>query len=377
MSFEIKPNRIDTESEIISLIQENAPITPNATPTSRGILFGKTLANTSQGESLNTSLGYDSLKFSTSGSGNVAVGYSALRVPTAPSMNVAIGFKSQEYFDGQNSIAIGNEAMKTSNGGSYNVAIGDNALYGSLTPTDVIAIGRESLSSSIGGNSNIGLGSYTLRTNSGNHNIAIGYKAGENTSNIDNNIFVGYESGKRSLSSSSVYIGLNAGVDARGSNNVAIGAGAYSTEWFTGENNICIGYNSTPSGQSVSNTITLGNSSITQLRCAVTSITAISDSRDKKNIEPLSPGLELVNKLKPVQFDWNMRDGSKVDVPDIGFIAQDLMLLEDESGITDYLKLTYRENPDKLEASYGRLIPILVKAIQDLSKEVESLKNKN
>ena len=32
-------------------------------------------------------------------------------------------------------------------------------------------------------------------------------------------------------------------------------------------------------------------------------------------------------------------------------------------------------NPDRLEASYGKLIPILVKAIQELSLEVETLKS--
>jgi hypothetical protein len=53
-----------------------------------------------------------------------------------------------------------------------------------------------------------------------------------------------------------------------------------------------------------------------------------------------------------------------------------LIKLEDETGIADYLKLTYRENPEKLEASYGRLVPILVKAIQDLSKKVENLEDK-
>jgi hypothetical protein len=58
-------------------------------------------------------------------------------------------------------------------------------------------------------------------------------------------------------------------------------------------------------------------------------------------------------------------------VKDLGFIAQDLKVVNDEN-----LNLVYEENPDKLEASYGRLIPVLVKAIQDLSKELEILKNK-
>ena len=33
------------------------------------------------------------------------------------------------------------------------------------------------------------------------------------------------------------------------------------------------------------------------------------------------------------------------------------------------------ENPDRLEASYGKLVPMLVKAIQDLKSEIETLKN--
>ena len=35
------------------------------------------------------------------------------------------------------------------------------------------------------------------------------------------------------------------------------------------------------------------------------------------------------------------------------------------------------ENEDKLELSYGKLVPILVKAIQELKEEVEILKSQN
>ena len=34
----------------------------------------------------------------------------------------------------------------------------------------------------------------------------------------------------------------------------------------------------------------------------------------------------------------------------------------------------YDKNPERLEASYGRLVPILVKAVQELSAEVKQLK---
>ena len=39
----------------------------------------------------------------------------------------------------------------------------------------------------------------------------------------------------------------------------------------------------------------------------------------------------------------------------------------------DYLDLVYDEDPEKLEASAGKLIPVLVKAIQELSGKVDSL----
>ena len=65
-----------------------------------------------------------------------------------------------------------------------------------------------------------------------------------------------------------------------------------------------------------------------------------------------------------------MRDGAKVGQKDLGFIAQDLQELDDEN-----LQLVYSNNPKKLEASYGRLIPVLVKAIQDLSAKVTALEN--
>ena len=97
----------------------------------------------------------------------------------------------------------------------------------------------------------------------------------------------------------------------------------------------------------------------------------MSDARDKTNIEESTYGLELVKSLKPVTFEWNTRDGVKKGVKDLGFIAQDLKELDNE-----HLGLVYSENPEKLEASYGRLIPVLVKAIQDLSKEIETIKNK-
>lgn len=151
--------------------------------------------------------------------------------------------------------------------------------------------------------------------------------------------------------------------------NTAFGAAAGNT-LTTGSNDTFVGYDAQPSAVGASNEITLGNSSIATLRCQVTSITALSDIRDKTDIVPLTTGLSTVMALNPVRFTWNMRDGGKVGVKDSGFIAQDLQTVDDE-----WLRLVYAENPEKLEASYGRLIPVLVKAIQELKAEVDLLRN--
>lgn len=168
-----------------------------------------------------------------------------------------------------------------------------------------------------------------------------------------------------------VLVGRTAGQQlTTGIQNICIGA-LTGSDLTTGDNNIVIGRNAQASTATTSNSITLGNASHTVIRAAVTSITSLSDARDKTNIEESDYGIDFINSLKPVKFEWDTRDGAKKGVKDLGFIAQDLKELDDE-----HLNLVYDENPDKLEATYGRLIPVLVKAIQDLSKEIEILKSK-
>ena len=104
---------------------------------------------------------------------------------------------------------------------------------------------------------------------------------------------------------------------------------------------------------------------------------SISDERDKTNIESLSIGIDFVNQLNPTTYTWNMRDESVVDVDDFGFIAQDFASVEDSMNAHDRLKLTNRDNPDQIKIDQERLIPILVKALQDLSDQLKDLKQTN
>jgi hypothetical protein len=129
------------------------------------------------------------------------------------------------------------------------------------------------------------------------------------------------------------------------------------------------------SSTTVNNEITLGNNSISALRCNVTSITSLSDARDKANIEPLSNASAFIKDLKPVKFDWNRRDGVKAKEHDIGFLAQDLDEAQSKHGIQ--VDIVYKSNPEALEASYGKLLPILVQALKEQQEEIEKLKSTN
>lgn len=238
--------------------------------------------------------------------------------------------------------------------------------------------GGTALTGSLIGNTCIGqMAAPALTT--GRVNTAVGNQVGRLLTTGVANILVGAEAGGGITTGSyNVFMGLGAGVSAAGtaSYNTAFGnaAGENSFNTWNGTNNTLIGNGANPSGTAVSNEITLGNSSIATLRCQVTTITALSDERDKTDVSQLTYGLEFLKQLNPVEFTWDTRDGAKVGVKDIGFIAQDLADLEDKHD-AERLALTLRTNPEKLEATPGRLIPILVKAVQELAAEVEELKN--
>ena len=116
------------------------------------------------------------------------------------------------------------------------------------------------------------------------------------------------------------------------------------------------------------------------LRSNASSITSLSDRRDNTNIIPIGEGLAFLKQLNPVSFTWNTRDKAKVGIKSAGFIAQELLALQKQSKIGANLDLVSENNPEKLEARYGNLLPVIVKAIQEESaekdKEIKALKER-
>ena len=238
--------------------------------------------------------------------------------------------------------------------GSTGIALGQGALGALTSGTQNTAIGTNSGGVGPGGS-----------ITTGSSNTCVGSVAG---------YAISTGGGNTSIGANSMY---DAASRVTGNTNTGIGFQSYfsilSSSSFSGSNTTCLGANSNPSSASASNEITLGNSSIATLRCQVTTITSLSDARDKADIVGLNAGLDFVNALNPVRFTWNMRDPEgKHGIEDTGFIAQELKVAQQATGI-EIPGLVFEANPESIEAGYGKLLPVLVKAIQELSAKVDAL----
>jgi len=297
----------------------------------------------------------------------------------------------EAYFPtGEKNVVWGENAGSSLTGApNGNILIGDRAGTSMTNPSGNIAIGKDALDACVSNSQNTIIGNAAAGEATSGQNTVIGSGAGGAFTTGGDNTFVGRAAGFFGNPSQTVAIGSTAMLTGGGSNCAAVGYAALSgvsgndntamghqagDAIGSGSNNTCIGHDADVSTNGVSNEITLGNSSVSTLRCQVTSITSLSDARDKKDVEDANIGLDFINDLRPVKFVWDTRDGAKKDIKEVGFIAQELDEVQQKHGVEDHLQLVLKNNPDKLEASQGKLIPILVQAIKDLKKELDELK---
>ena len=259
---------------------------------------------------------------------------------------------------------------------SDNVVIGHNAysLGGGSSSQKNVFIGRDA-----------GSGTWPTNSNDSNYNVVIGANAGTSNNGYDSCVIIGHDAGDRS-------------------------SGSYS-------NVIVIGNTADASSASATNEITLGNGSISNLRCNDTSISSLSDKRDKKEIKPLSAGLSLIKELSPVTFKWDRRewyseyndepedqfapkavskikthgtelypdgaDGSKMsdiknaDNPNggihVGMIAQEVDSVLGKHPEFKDSGIVTKEDPLVWEFAPQKLIYPLINAVKELSTQVEEL----
>jgi hypothetical protein len=112
-----------------------------------------------------------------------------------------------------------------------------------------------------------------------------------------------------------------------------------------------------------------------------TNIYNASDLRLKRNVTTITNGLDKINALNPVKFNWiDGFEPSENEKDLLGFIAQEVQSVIPEavegfnSGNTINLNDVIIENPLRVNEKF--IIPVLVKAIQELKAEIDTLKQK-
>ena len=253
------------------------------------------------------------------------------------------------------------DCMQALTTGSYNTALGQRALYADTTGTENVAMGYLAADAITTGSYNVALGVNALGGHvSGFYNIAIGSQA------------------------------MSHGViNTTGQNNVVIGAFS-DTSAADSQNQLILGYNVTGTGN---NNFTFGNATTdSNIAFGATSITAPSDVRLKEDIEDEKIGLDFINDLRPVTFRWKKEKDIPSDMKahkadseervmngkyNHGFIAQEVKEIIDRYDLKDGFDMWTEDEADgRQRIGEASLMPLMVKAVQELSAKVEALENK-
>ena len=375
------------------------------------IMVGDDSTGTISGANYNTALGVDVFAALTSGTINTAVGYQALTALTTANGNTGIGRKALAAdTSGANNTAVGADALIANTTGSQNVAIGVVALDANTTANNNIAVGYQALTANTTGTPNIGIGYAAGKAiTTGGQNCLIGNEAGQAITTASQTTCIGNSAGyAASAALESLFVGYAAGVAVTtaddstllgwyvaptlttGHQNTIVGASAdVSASGGTKQN--VFGWDVTASGD---NTFTFGAQS-TDTTCTNGSTTWSnpSDVRLKEDIQDEVVGLDFINQLRPVTFRWK----KEKDVPEDmitykadseervmdgkynhGFIAQEVKeVIDNTPNIKEGFDMWSEDDADgRQRIGESALIPMLTKAIQELSAKVEDLEDK-
>ena len=294
--------------------------------------YQNTIVGNNAGDALtdgnsNTAIGMNTLSSDVNGHRNVAVGHGSLFTQSFATgtdvYNVAVGYDAGVYItSGVNNTLVGGQAGTNLTDADSNVAIGRGALITDEKGNKSVAVGQDALyaqrftTSTDGLNTAVGFGAgSTIST--GTQNTFVGALAGDGTNDGADNVAVGYLALTSNCGDQNTGLGRSALQVTTGGNNVGVGYGAGSGI-TTGDNCSIVGTNSNPSGDSThaialgsgvsvnSNDFTFGKSGnqVTNDFDADADWSRASDERLKKNITDQTLGLNFINDLRTVKYNW-------------------------------------------------------------------------
>jgi cytoskeletal protein CcmA (bactofilin family) len=380
----------------------------------------------------NTAVGYQAGTAITTGDNNTAMGYRALYTEDTGNRSVAIGdytLTVQNNDDSNYNTAVGYAAGAAVTTGTINTLIGGLAGSACTVGNSNVAVGYGALQTDTAGDRAVAIGVNALvaqnfTSTTDNYNVAVGYEAGSSVTTGVQNTFLGSLAGDaNTTASNNTAVGYSAlGANTTGTQNVAVGtyagdavttggyncimgyqAGTYITDLITGDANCIIGsyarttatdsananiYGSEVTGAGGYTTVGFQNDDIRAAHGSITWAT-VSDERYKKDITDSTAGLSFINALQPRTFKYKTlgelpetfsayeADSTKVfknSNTNHGFIAQEVKAAIDaDDSIKDGFKLWDDREDGSQEVAEAALIPVLVKAIQELSAQNDAL----
>ena len=380
----------------------------------QNVAIGSKAMTTEDENHYNVAIGREALQTLNGGDYNVAVGRTAGKSVTTGYANVLLGGNCADALTtGFNNVAIGKDALGAEDTGRKNVAIGFSALKTQNSDADNlnVAVGFEAGALLTTGVQSVFVGyeagaALTVGTN----NVLIGGEAGKTMVGDNNNVAVGWgalkvQTNGTSTAANNTAVGYGAGgAITTGEHNCFMGLGAGDTG-TTSNRCTVIGYQCDVSATGAFDQTVLGNnvvgansafvfgtgSSDSSVGNGGTSLSAPSDQRYKENIETSTAGLGFINDLRPVTYKWKMEKDIPTDhrayVKDSttrvmnakddlyhGFIAQEVKaVVDNHSEIKNYDELWSENDDGRQRLAPGFLIPMLTKAIQELSAKNDAL----
>jgi hypothetical protein len=356
------------------------------TTTSDITVQGVTVGRGAGAVATNTAVGASALAATATGGNNSGFGYEALNQLTSGTFNNAVGRRALfSNTTGSNNNAFGYGSLYTNTTGSSNTGYGEGTLYSNTTASNNTAVGYQAGYSNTTGTVNVAMGSYALYSNTtANANTALGYQAGYAVTTSISNTFIGYTAGYNTTGSYNTFVGSGVGV---------YGAGFFVT---TGSKNTIIGgYTGNGGGldiRTASNYIVLSDGDGNPRGYWTTSGTLVipqtynDTTANAANVQIDSSGV-LRRSTSALKYKQDVRDIEAIDInllrgvrykskcvgddqtkDHFGIVADEA----DAAGITELVN--YGAEGEVEGFQYERLTVVLLKAIQELKAEVDSLK---
>jgi hypothetical protein len=351
-----------------------------STPTQKLEVSGDALINglrTGLGNnaiSTNTTFAVSGLSVNSSGDRNTAMGYLALAANTTGSRNTAIGWNALAAVDiGNSNTAVGGNALALTTSGFQNTAIGRGALQAITTAGNNNGFGVLAMGQLQTGTNNVAIGNSAMNVaNGGSQNVVIGVLASITQTTAGNNTIIGYNTGGGiTTGSNNTIIGANVnGLSSTLANSVIIADGSGNRRIFADSTgNVGIGtvtpgtFRLNITDASTTNVAQFNGSGATQ--CTVvtgTGWSCTSDEKLKTNILNITNGIDVINQLQGVTYNWKTDpSGSRQD----GFIAQDIQKVLPELVTTD--------SNGNLSLNKDGIMPYIVEAVKQQNGNIDGV----